>query len=132
MPQTLCYARIRMFINYTRVRGEAGIYRCYYHCTLFHSHLLTKALYWHKFLDLLVTSIPDKIEISEVLQSADARISTDHTFIIFNLIMACNPLPKTKRSVLNCQRADFDGLRAHLRSVNFKEKISDHGDIGKN
>ena len=39
------------------------------------------------------------------------------------------PLPKVKRSVFNYRRADFDGLRAHSRSLNLAEKITDHGDI---
>ncbi|CAB4037892.1 Hypothetical predicted protein [Paramuricea clavata] len=50
---------------------------------------------------------------------------------MFDLITACNPLPKVKRTVFNYRRADFDGLRAHLQSLNLKEKISDHGDINK-
>ena len=50
---------------------------------------------------------------------------------MFDLIIACNSLPKTKTSIFNYQRADFDSLRAHLRSVNLQEKISDHGDINK-
>ena len=33
-----------------------------------------------------------------------------------------------KRSVFDYRRADFDGLRTYLRSINFEEKISDHGD----
>ena len=82
-------------------------------------------------LDLLITSIPDKIMISEVLKPADTEISTDHNLIMFDLIMACNSLPKTIRSIFNYPRADFNGLRAYLRSVNLQEKISDHGDINK-
>ena len=82
-------------------------------------------------LDLLITSIPDKIKISEILKPTDAGIFIDHSLIMFDLITACNPLPKVKRSVFNYRRADFDGLRAHLRSLNLKEKISDHGDINK-
>ena len=81
-------------------------------------------------LDLLITSIPDKIKISEVLKPTDVGIFANHTLIMFDLMMACNPLPKVKRSVFNHRRADF-GLQAHLRSLNLKEKITDHGDINK-
>ena len=76
-------------------------------------------------LDLLITSIPDKIKISEVLKPTEVGI------IVFDLIMACKPLPKVKRSVFNYRQADFDGLRAHFRSLNLEEKITDHGDISK-
>ena len=82
-------------------------------------------------IDLLITSIPDKINIIEVLKPTDAGIFTDHSFIMFDLIIACKPLPKVKRSVFNYRQADFDGLRAHLQSLNLKEKVSEHGDINK-
>ena len=80
-------------------------------------------------LGLLITSIPDKIKISEVLKPTDVGIFTDHRLIMFDLITACNPL--TKRSVFNYRRADFDGLQAHFRSLKFEEKITEHGDISK-
>ena len=82
-------------------------------------------------LDLLITSIPDKINIIEVLKPTDVGIFTDHSLIMFDLIIACKPLPKVKRSVFNYRQADFDGLRAHLQSLNLKEKVSEHGDINK-
>ena len=80
-------------------------------------------------LGLLITSIPDKIKISEVLKPTDVGIFTDHSLIMFDLITACNPL--TKRSVFNYRRADFDGLRAHFRSLKFEEKITEYCDISK-
>ena len=43
----------------------------------------------------------------------------------------CNTLPKVKRSVFDYRRANFDGLRAYLRSINLEEKISDHSDINQ-
>ena len=76
-------------------------------------------------LDLLITSISDKIKISEVLKPTEVGI------IVFDLIMACKPLPKVKRFVFNYRQADFDGLRAHFRSRNLEEKVTDHGDISK-
>ena len=60
-----------------------------------------------------------------------SEILTDHNAIIFELMTVCNPLPKVKRSVFDYRRADFDGLRAYLRSINLEEKISDHSDINQ-
>ena len=51
--------------------------------------------------------------------------------VSFELMTVSNPLPKVKRSVFDYRRADFEGLRAYLRSINLEEKISDHGDINQ-
>ena len=83
----------------------------------------------NNILDLVITSIPDKIIINELLKPSDSKILTDHSAILFELTAACSPLQKVNRFVFDYQRANFDGLRAHLQSRNLKVKISDNGDI---
>ena len=81
----------------------------------------------NNILDLVISSIPNNITVSDVLKPSVSEISTDHNAIFFELMTVYNPLPKVKRS----DRADFDGLRAYFRSINLEEKISDHGDINR-
>lgn len=65
-------------------------------------------------LDLVITSIPNRIKVSEVLKPSHTEISTDHSAVIFDLSLSCNPIPKIKRTVFDYRRADFDGLRSYL------------------
>ena len=82
-------------------------------------------------LDLVITSIPDRIKISEVLKPSHTEISTDHSAVIFDLSLSCNPIPKIKRTVFDYRRADFDGLRSYLDSLDLSELISEDGDINQ-
>ena len=82
-------------------------------------------------LDLVITSIPDRIKVSEVVKPSNTEISTDHSAIVFNLSLPCKSIPKIKRTVFDYRRADFDGLRSHLHSLNLTGLISDDGDINQ-
>ena len=77
----------------------------------------------------MITSIPDKIIINELLKPTDSKILTDHSAILFELTAACSPLQKVNRFVFDYQRANFECLRAHLQSRNLEAKISDNGDV---
>jgi hypothetical protein len=85
----------------------------------------------NNILDLVISSIPSKISISEILKPSDSEILTDHSAIIFELTTACNPLPRVKRSVFDYRRADFDRLRAHLQTLNLEALITDNGGINQ-
>ena len=82
-------------------------------------------------LDLVITSIPDRIKVSEVVKPSDTEISTNHSAIVFNLSLSCNSIPKIKRTVFDYRRADFDGLWSHIHSLNLTELILDDGDINQ-
>ena len=86
----------------------------------------------NNILDLVITSTPERIHISEVLKPTDSEILTDHSAIIFDISLMSNPVPKIKRTVFDYRRADFDGLRSHLHSsLNLTETISMDGDINQ-
>ena len=86
----------------------------------------------NNILDLVITSTPERIHISEVLKPTDSEILTDHSAIIFDISLMSNPVPKIKRTVFDYHRADFDGLRSHLHSsLNLTETISMDGDINQ-
>jgi hypothetical protein len=71
-------------------------------------------------LDLVITSIPDRVNMCEFLKPSDSDISTDHNAIIFDLFLPSNPFPKIKSSVFDYRSADIDGLRRHLQSLNLR------------
>ena len=57
----------------------------------------------NNILDLVITSIPDKIIINELLKPSDSKILTDHSAILFELTAACSPLQKVNRFVFDYQ-----------------------------
>ena len=80
-------------------------------------------------LDLVITSVLERVKVSEVLKPMSTEISTDHSAIIFDLSLLHIPNPKIKRTVFDYRRADFDGLRSHIQSLDLDKLISDHGKI---
>ena len=75
-------------------------------------------------LDLVITSIPNKVNVCEMLRPSESEMSTDHNAIIFDLKTECIPLSRATRTVFDYGRADFDGLRERL-----DQRISDDDDI---
>ena len=84
----------------------------------FLEQIITSPTRGENILDLVITSIPDRMKVSEVVKPSDTEISTDHSAIVFNLSLSCNSIPKIKRTVFDYRRADFDGLRSHIHSLN--------------
>ena len=82
-------------------------------------------------LDLVITSVPDRVKICEFLKPSDSDISTDHNAIISDLFLSCNPFAKIKRSVFDYRSSDIDGLRRHLQSLDLSQLISENGNINQ-
>ena len=80
-------------------------------------------------LDLVITSIPNKVNVCEMLRPSESEMSTDHNAIIFDLKTECIPLSRATRTVFDYGRADFDGLCERLQTLNLDQKISDDDDI---
>ena len=80
-------------------------------------------------LDLVITSTPNKVNVCEMLRPSESEISTDHNAIIFDLKTECIPLSRVTRTVFDYGRADFDGLRERLETLNLEQRISDDDDI---
>ena len=80
-------------------------------------------------LDLVITSTPNKVNVCEILRPSESEISTDHNAIIFDLKTECIPLSRVTRTVFDYGRADFDGLRERLQTLNLEQRISDDDDI---
>ena len=83
-------------------------------------------------LDLLLTNIPNKVKISEILSPAQAELYTDHNIIVFELSVRHNHLPKIHRTVYNYRQGDFAGLRNSLECVNLESLITTDENINHN
>ncbi len=64
----------------------------------------------NNILDLVLTNVPQKINITEILKPTDAGIFTDHSVVMFDLTTSFKPLPRVIRYIFDYSRADFDGL----------------------
>ena len=53
----------------------------------------------NNILDLVITNIPELVNISEVLSPAEAEIFTDHSVINFDLLVHPERLPRINRTV---------------------------------
>ena len=86
-------------------------------------------------LDLVITSVPDRVKICEFLKPSDSDISTDHNAIIFDLFLSCNPFPKIKRPV-SCLITDaltlmvYEGIFNPSTSVNLYQRTAISTRIG--
>ena len=53
----------------------------------------------NNIFDLVLTNIPEKIDITEILKPTDAGIFTDHSVLMFDLTTSCKPLPRVIRYI---------------------------------
>ncbi len=83
----------------------------------------------NNILDLVVTSIPNNVNVCGILKPSESEISTDHNAIIFDLKAACIPLSRVTRTVFDYGLADFDGLRGRLQTLNLGQRIFNDSDI---
>lgn len=80
-------------------------------------------------LDLVITSIHDQVNITEVLTPEETGIFTDHCIIIFEVASTIKAPPKIRRLVYDFRRADFQGLCSALRAVDLTSVMSDDGNL---
>ena len=78
---------------------------------LLHDHFLeqynTTPTRCNNTLDLVLTNIPNKVKICEILSPAQAELFTDHSIIDFELSMCYNQLLKIRRTVYNYRQGDY-------------------------
>ena len=70
--------------------------------------------------DLVLTNVPNKVKIREILSPAQAELYTDHSIIVFELSVCYNHLPKNHRTVCNYRQGDFAGLRTSLECLDLE------------
>ena len=85
----------------------------------------------NNILDLVITNIPELVNISEVLFPAEAEIFTDHSVINFDLLVHPKRLYQelTGRYNYDYRRGDFTALRSALDSLDLSGLITTNGHI---
>ncbi len=53
----------------------------------------------NNIFDLVLTNIPEKIDITEILKPTDAGIFTDRSVLMFDLTTSCKLLPRVIRYI---------------------------------
>ncbi len=100
---------------------------------LLHDHFLeqlnTTPTRGNNTLDIVLTNIPNKVKICEILSPVQAELFTDHNIIAFELSMCYNQLPKICRTVYNYRQGDFAGLRSALECLNLDSLITTDNNI---
>ena len=75
-------------------------------------------------LDLVISSVPDQVSVTEVMEPKEAEMFTDRCIVSFELASAVKALPKLQRFVYDYARGDFDGLCSSFEAVNLSNAIS--------
>lgn len=95
----------------------------------FLSQIVTSPTRGNNVLDLVLTSVPDLVELESILQPEEAGLSTDHCTVTFSLKASAKLPNKPNRTVYDYRRGDFIGLRSALQSLNLSNIFQDGVDI---
>ena len=80
-------------------------------------------------LDLVITNVPDRGRLREMLSSKESDVFTDHGTVSFEFHASTKATHKIKRTVYDYRNGDFDGLRGALEAWNLCNLIQDSDDI---
>ena len=80
----------------------------------FLSQINTTPTRGNNVLDLLITSLPDKVKVKEDLTPQSSGIVTDHDVLLLEIEINPARPPKTNRMVYDYQNANFNGLRSAI------------------
>ena len=91
----------------------------------------------NNILDLVLTNVPDIVDLGAVLQPDQVGLFTDHSIVIFSLTPLLKKKKKKKktksptRSVYDYRRGDYEGLRSALQSMNLSNVVQDNNTTDK-
>ena len=83
----------------------------------------------NNILDLVLTNVPDIVELGAVLHPDQVSLFTDHSVVTFSLEASVKKPKSPTRSVYDYRRGDFEGLRSALQSVNLSNVVQDNNTI---
>ena len=84
----------------------------------------------NNILDLVITSVPDQVNVTEVVKAIDADMATDHAIVSFEFQISLTAPPKMNRFIFDYNKGDFKELRSSLQAANLSNVISpDTADI---
>ena len=79
-------------------------------------------------LDVVITNVPDRVRVREVLSPRESDVLTDHGAVFFAFDASAKATHKIKRTVYDYRSGDFDGLRGTLEALNLCSLIQDSDD----
>jgi hypothetical protein len=80
-------------------------------------------------LDLVITSVPNHVRLTEILSPEQSSVYTDHSAISFDFTAFIKAPQKSVRTVYDYAKGDLDGLRAALQATDLSSLISDSDNI---
>jgi hypothetical protein len=83
----------------------------------------------NQILDLVITTVPELVTVSEVLRSETTEIMTDHSTVLYEFSENIKARPKVERYVCNYNAGDFGGLRCALNAINLMSLVEHAIDI---
>ena len=81
-----------------------------------------------RLLDLVITNVPDRFRVREVLSPKESDVFTDHGTVSFEFHASTKATHKIKRTVYDYRNGDFEGLRGALEALNSCSLIQDSND----
>ena len=82
-----------------------------------------------RLLDLVITNVPDRFRVREVLSPKESDVFTDHGTVSFEFHASTKATHKIKRTVYDYRNGDFEGPRGALEALNSCNLIQDSDDI---
>jgi hypothetical protein len=83
----------------------------------------------NKILDLVITTVPELVTVSEVLRPETTKIMTDHSTVLYEFSENIKAKLKVERYVYNYNVGDFEGLRRALNAINLTSLVEHAIDI---
>ena len=80
-------------------------------------------------LDLVITTVPDQVKVETILPPQESAIITNHNCVVFNIRATVKAPVKLNRYVYDYQKANFEGLRSILQSIDFSNIIESNTDV---
>ena len=79
----------------------------------------------NNILDLIITTVPEKVNITDIVMPHDAGIYTDHNVIHyeFNALIANEKL-KRSRYVYDYNKTNFDAPRSSLANIDLTHRVT--------
>ncbi|CAB4036572.1 Hypothetical predicted protein, partial [Paramuricea clavata] len=92
------------------------------------NHQPTRA---NNILDLVITSVPEKVQVDAILLPQESGVITDHNCLIFHVKATVIAPVKLNRYVYDYQKGDFEGLRSNLQNIDFSNIVESNTDVNR-
>ena len=83
----------------------------------------------NNILDLVITNVPDNVNLTQILSPQDTPVFTDHHTISFDFSAFVRKPRTLVRTIYDYSKGNMEGLCSALREKNMSNSISETGDI---